>query len=166
MDKFTDQAPVTVNGVTLTLLDFQKVDANIPLASKPKGPLVNISDIEGTSDTPYTVTVLAYLPDNTLKPITNTSGLQLQGNQIYLNYYGTTQVQYISGLGVTETLNCRDFRVEFDCEEEANQFDLYYIQYTYQLDPGTPSVDAILVRDDDEDPETDRGTVTMPAKDE
>lgn len=154
--------PVTVNGVTLTLKDFRKFDTNIEAANKPTGPLVNMSGIEGGNGTPYTVTVLAYLPDNTLNPIENTSGLQLQGNQIYLNYYGINPVKVLNKQGGFDTLQGREFRVEFNCEEEASLFDLYYIQFTYQVISG-PSADVIWVRDEDEDPETDRGTVTMPA---
>ncbi|MCH2032736.1 MAG: hypothetical protein MK202_04365 [Tenacibaculum sp.] len=156
--------PVTVNGVTLTLKQFFKFDTNIPASNKPNGPLVNISDSEGANSTPYTVTVLAYLPDNSLNPVTNTSGLQLQGNEIYLNYYGINSVEMLNKDGNFETNQGREFRVEFNCTEQASQFDLYYIQFTYEVQQGQPSADVIWVRDEDEDPETDRGTVTVPAK--
>ncbi len=155
--------PVTVNGVTLTLKDFRKFDSNIAAANKPSGPLVNISGIEGNNNTPYTVTVLAYLPDNPLNPIENTSGLQLQGNEIYLNYYGINPVKVLNRTGTFDTVEGREFRVEFNCAEETTQFDLYYIQFTYQIQQGGASADVIWVRDEDEDPETDRGTVTGPA---
>ncbi|WP_132794846.1 hypothetical protein [Tenacibaculum skagerrakense] len=157
--------PVSTNGVTLTLVDFKKFNnANIDAQYRATGPLVNISGAEGGSATPYTVTVLAYIPSNQqLKPVDNTSGLSLQGNQIYLNYYGATNMQILNKQGGWDTVSCRDFRVEFNCNEQASQYDLYYIQFTYQLDSGTPSVDAICVRDQDDDPETDRGTVTRPS---
>ncbi|WP_299108762.1 hypothetical protein [uncultured Tenacibaculum sp.] len=157
--------PVTVNGVTLTLKDFRKFDTNIDAANKPTGPLINMSGAEGGNDTPYTVTVLAYLPDNPLNPLENTSGLQLQGNQIYLNYYGINPVKVLNKQGGSDTLQGREFRVEFNCEEEASLFDLYYIQFTYQVISGA-SADVIWVRDQNDDPETDRGTVTTPMEDE
>lgn len=155
---------VTVNGttVTLTLKDFKKFDTNIAAANKPKGPLVNISGIEGNNNTPYTVTVLAYLPDNPLNPVDNTSGLKMPNFDIYLNYYGINPVKVLNKQGEFDTLQGREFRVEFNCAEEASLFDLYYIQFTYQVDAGG-SADVIWVRDEDEDPETDRGTVTTPA---
>ena len=154
--------PVTINGVTLTLLDFRKFDTNIDADNKPTGPLVNISGMEGHNDTPYTVTVLAYLPDNPLQPVENTNGIPLQGNQIYLNYYGINPVKISNKQGGTETVDGREFRVEFNCDEVADKFDLYYVQFTYKVEEGA-SADVIWVRDEDDDPETDRGTVTMPS---
>lgn len=153
----------TTNGVTLNLVQFLEFDTNIAAANKPSGPLVNISEVEGGNDTPYMLTVLAYLPSNTLNPVTNTSGLQLKGDTIYLNYYGITPTTILKKDGTTGTIQCRDFRVEFNCEEETTEYDLYYVQFTYQINDGT-SADATLVRDEDEDPETDRGTVTTPVK--
>lgn len=159
--------PVNVNGVTLTLKDFRKFDTNISVDNVPTGPLVNMSrDESGNSTTPNTVTVLAYLPDNTLNPVDNTNGLQLQGNEIYLNYYGVTPTQILNKDGGYDTVSCRDFRVEFNCDEVASQYDLYYVQFAYQLDEGTPSVDMILVRSENDDPRTDRGTVTGPISDD
>ncbi|WP_028890058.1 hypothetical protein [Tenacibaculum ovolyticum] len=151
----------TINGVTLNLVQFLEFDTNIPAANKPSGPLVNISDVEGGNNTPYTLTVLAYLPSNTLNQVENTTGLALKEDLIYLDYYGITDVNVLNKEGNTITIQCRDFRVEFNCEEEATEYDLYYVQFTYQINDGS-SADAVLLRDDDEDPETDRGTVTTP----
>ena len=151
----------TINGVTLTLNKFEKFVTNIPAANKPTGPLVNISGAEGNNNTPYTVTVLAYLPDNTLNRVENTSGLQLQGDEIYLNYYGINPVKVLNKEGGFDIVQGREFRVEFNCDEVADNFDLYYIQFTYEVNQGA-SADVIWVRDEDEDPDTDRGTVTMP----
>lgn len=151
----------TINGVTLNLVQFLEFDTNIPAANKPSGPLVNISGVEGGNSTPYTLTVLAYLPSNTLDPVENTTGLALKENLIYLDYYGITAVNVLDKNGNSNTIQCRDFRVEFNCKEETTVYDLYYVQFTYQINDGS-SADATLVRDEDEDPETDRGTVTMP----
>ena len=154
---------VTTNGVTLKLVQFLEFDTNIPAENKPSGPLVNVSEAENGNNIPYTLTVLAYLPSNTLNPVENTNGLSLKGDTIYLNYYGITPVEILNKEGSTNTIKCRDFRVEFNCTEETTEFDLYYIQFTYQINDGS-SADAILLRDEDEDPETDRGTVTVPVK--
>lgn len=155
---------VTTNGLTLELVDFFEFDTNIPSANKPSGPLVNISDVEGGNATPYKITVLAYLPSgNTLNPVENTSGLPLQGNEIYLNYYGIQPVEILNKQGGTDTIECRDFQVEFNCDETATEYDLYYVQFTYKIEDSS-SADAVLVRDTDEDPRTDRGTVTTPIK--
>lgn len=51
----------------MTLKDFRKFDTNISSENVPKGPLVNMSGFEGSKGTPFTVTVLAYLPDNPLQ---------------------------------------------------------------------------------------------------
>ncbi|MDX8554595.1 hypothetical protein MK851_13305 [Tenacibaculum sp. 1B UA] len=167
--------PVNVNGVTLTLKDFRKFDTNISVDNIPKGPLVNMSGLEGSTSNPFTVTVLAYLPDNPLKPIENTTGLQLQGNEIYLNYYGIIPVQIPNKEGGYNMVSCRDFRVDFNCDQVASQYDLYYIEYIYELEEGTELADMILVRNNNtnpilknvnEGPITDRGTVTAPAETE
>lgn len=152
---------VITNGVTLSLVQFLEFDTNIPAANKPSGPLVNISDVRGGNDTPYTMTVLAYLPSNKLNPVVNINGIALKDNTIYLNYYGITSTTILKKDGTTGTIQCRDFRVEFNCAEETTEYDLYYVQFTYQINDGS-SADATLVRDEDEDPETDRGTVTTP----
>lgn len=154
---------VTTNGVTLELVKFLEFDTNILKANKPSGPLVNISNVEGGNTTPYKITVLAYLPNNPLNPVTNTSGLPLQGNEIYLNYYGINDVEVLNKQGGVNTIKGREFRVEFNCEEEATEYDLYYIQFTYQINDES-SADVLWVRDDDEDPETDRGTIVTPVK--
>ncbi|CAM1358534.1 conserved hypothetical protein [Tenacibaculum sediminilitoris] len=154
--------PVNVNGVTLTLKDFKKLNMNINAGEIASGPLTNISSNENSGASDYTVTTVAYIPSNKLNPVTNQNGLQLQKDEIYLNYYGVKQVKVLDKNGSTVTYLCRDFRVEFNCDEEASQYDLYYVQFTYVLEAGTEPVDMIFVRDDNEDPETDRGTVTGP----
>lgn len=151
---------VTVNGLTLELVDFFEFDTNIPSANKPSGPLVNISDVEGGNNTPYKITVLAYLPNNPLNPVQNKSGLPVKDDTIYLDYYGIKPVEILNKQGGTDTIQCRDFQVEFNCLEETSVYDLYYIQFTYKIEDGS-SADAVLVRDTNEDPETDRGTVTV-----
>lgn len=158
--------PVSVNGLTLTLKDFEKLSTSISAADIATGPLVHMSTPEEGANE-YTVTVLAYVPSKQLLnpiPQENRTGLPLKGKKIYLNYIGTIDVEAFdkaSG-GSTQKL-CRDFLVEFNCNEEAPEFDLYYIQFTYAVNAGTDSVDAILVRDRDDDPELSRGTLTNPS---
>ncbi|CAM1343594.1 hypothetical protein [Tenacibaculum amylolyticum] len=158
------------NQITLTLRDFKKFDTNIPAANKPSGPLVNVSDIESGAYNPYTVTVLAYLPgDQVLKPVELgddvVNSISLDNNLIYLTYYGVEVVTVTDRNQNRQLVDCRKFCVEYDCNDEAQVYDLYYIQFDYQLNPKTLPVDAILVKDKDDDPETDRGTVTMPETD-
>ncbi|MCT4699360.1 hypothetical protein [Tenacibaculum haliotis] len=159
---------ITTNGVTLTLIKFEKFETNIPVENKPTGPLVNISGAEGNNNTPYAVTVLAYLPDTTiLSPINNTTGLQLQGNEIYLNYYGINPVSILNKQGGGDIVQGRDFRIDFNIEEVAANFDLYYVQFTYKVEEKGASADVIWVRDENEsngvgDERGSRGTITTP----
>ena len=158
----------TTNQIALTLKDFKVFDTNIPAENKPEGPLVNMSDLETGIENPYTVTVLAYLPSNQLNSVCFSpeviNKLELIKKDIYLTYYGVKVVTTLDRNQNRQLVDCRDFRVEFNCKEVADTYDLYYIQFEYQLLEDTLPVDAIIVRDDDEDPELDRGTVTMPAK--
>lgn len=156
------------NQITLTLRDFKKFDTDIPAENKPSGPLVNVSDKESGTHNPYRVTVLAYLPgDQVFKPVELgddvVNSISLMDNLIYLTYYGVEVVTVTDRNQNRQLVDCRNFCVEYDCDDEAQVYDLYYIQFDYQLDPETLPVDAILVCDRDDDPETDRGTVTMPA---
>lgn len=62
--------------------------------------------------------------------------------------------------------------MDFNCKKEASHFDLYYLKFTYQLEEGAELADMIYVRDNNtnpilgdvnDDPVTERGTVTTPA---
>ncbi len=156
--------------ITLEKIEFEKLKEGISFKDKPQGPLVNMSDVETGNHEPFIVTILAYLPNNTLHEVCFSPSvidkLELKKNYIYLTYYGVKVVTYLDRNDNRQLIDCRDFRVEYNCKEKSEFFDLYYIQFKYQLASDTLPVDAIIVRDDDEDPETDRGTVTMPAKDD
>jgi len=153
-------------GIEVELIRFDKFDADIPASEVPSGPLVSMSDIVTTSlPNHYTVTVLAYLPSGkTFKKVDETkkNGVSLKEEIIYLNYYGATVVTTVDRNGNRDLSLCRDFRIEYNCEEGADEFDVYYLQFNYALDAGALSVDSILVREVNDDPETDRGTVTTP----
>lgn len=157
---------VSVNGLTLTLKDYVKLKTSICANDIATGPLVHMSTPE-EGDNEYTVTVLAYVPSKQiLNPVCqeNRTGLQLKGNKLYLNYIGPIDVEaFDNANGQPSNKVCRDFLVEFNCNEEATEYDLHYIQFTYSVDKGTDFVDAILVRDRDDDPKTSRGTLTAPS---
>ena len=157
---------VPVNGLTLTLKDYEKLKTSIAAADIATGPLVHMSTPE-EGDNEYTVTVLAYVPSGkTLNPIpqANRTGLSLNGNKLYLNYVGPINVESFDKADGSFTQKvCRDFLVEFNCDEDAVSFDLHYIQFTYSVNEGTNSVDAILVRDLNDDPRTSRGTIANPS---
>ncbi len=156
--------------ISFKLKDFEKLKEGILFENKPKGPLVNMSDVEKGSYKPFMVTILAYLPSNELNKVCLSpdviNKLELLKNYIYLTYYGVKVVTTTDRNGNRQLVDCRDFRVEFNCKEIAETYDLYYIQFEYQLVGETLPVDAIIVRDDDEDPELDRGTVTTPVLDD
>jgi len=158
--------PVSVNGLTLTLNDYEKLKTSIAAADIATGPLVHMSTPE-EGDNEYTVTVLAYVPSGKiLNPIpqANRTGLPLKGNKVYLNYVGIIDVESFDNADGSSTQKvCRDFLVEFNCDEDAASYDLHYIQFTYSVNEGTDSVDAILVRDLNDDPRTSRGTVAAPS---
>lgn len=157
---------VSVNGLTLTLNDYEKLKTSIAAADIATGPLVHMSTPE-EGENEYTVTVLAYVPSKQILnpvPQENRKGLQLNGNKLYLNYVGPIDVEsFDNANGQPSNKVCRNFLVEFNCLEEASEYDLHYIQFTYSVDAGTDSVDAILVRDRDDDPQTSRGTYTVPS---
>jgi len=157
-------------GIELQLVSFDKFNANIPATDVPSGPLVSMSDLkEQGSQSYYTVTILAYLPSGKVFNDVNEgkmNGVSLLGNKIYLNYYGVTVATSLDRNENRELSQCRDFRIEYNCEEGAKEFDVFYLQFNYSLDRGTLSADAVLVREVNDDPDTDRGTRTTPATSE
>lgn len=160
---------VTTNGLALTLINAFPMGETIPAAQRALGPMVNVSEVKGRTNTPYLVTVMAYVPANqTLQPIpeSNRTGLALNDAEtLYLNYEGVTISTYTDRNGNRQITDCRNFIVEYNCDETAEAYQLYYIQFEYALFNSTNLVNSVMVRDQNDDPETDRGTVTMPADD-
>lgn len=164
MDNAVNTQELTITLDTSATQDLNvKIDANY-IAS---GPLVNIASNTNGGVTSYTVTVLAYIPSETLNDVNPSAGLvqsvPIKGNKIQMNYYGASTVTVTDASGTPQTRTCRDFRIEFNANEGAKKFDLYHIQFTYSIPEGTEPVDVIYVREQNDDPETDRGTVTGPA---
>ncbi|WP_075342233.1 hypothetical protein [Tenacibaculum agarivorans] len=160
---------VKVDGVTMNLLDFRKV-GSLPATqcTIPSGPLTNsMGPYKFDNKEIYVVTVLAYIPDNELETkVKDKSGLVLIKDKLYLNYKGVKDVTIILADGKQQELTSRNFVVEYDCDENTDNYIIYQIRFAYNLDEGTDPVDVIFVQDKDDDPETDRGTVTTPAKDD
>ena len=141
------------------------------------GPLVNMylattGDYKGK----YIVTVLAYLPSkptkqfNNVKVSPNTEGisLDLEGleKKVYLTYNGVKVITTRDRNDNRQLVDCRDFAFEYNCAEDATEFNLCHFQFTYSLDSGTDSVDSILVRDINDDPRFSRGTVVTVSDDD
>ncbi|WP_346882194.1 hypothetical protein [uncultured Algibacter sp.] len=156
---------ITIAGLSLSTKFCHKINKEqIKSIYISEEPLTTIykSQQEGA----YTVNIVAYVPTSlkNLKDINLGSGIFLNEEKtLFLNYNGVsnvnTSVQKTNDSGV---LLCREFNVEYDCDDQVlENYNLYHIQFDYKLLPKKfQSVEAIIVKLINEDPVTDRGTVT------
>lgn len=156
---------VKIAGLDFELIFCNKVNGEpIKLASVPRKSAANV--YPGYSVNSYIVNIYVTIPQK-LKPLDGTeqSGLYLMKNNddniLFLQYNGIRRVgSSIDSSG--NMLNCRDFNVIFN-EDDPNPtlFDLYHIQVKYTIDSqASLSAEAIYVTLTNEDPETERGTIT------
>ncbi|GAA4271037.1 hypothetical protein U6A24_03985 [Aquimarina gracilis] len=160
---------ITIAGISFTLNFCHKTnDTPIPSNFISKQPIANIYKSSISSDLKkYIVNIVAHLPENlqSLADLNLSSGLFLNEDKtIFFNYSGVSKVTTAVDKSDNGVLLCREFNIEYDCEDEHEQiknYNLYHIQFEYELLPKSfQSVEAIIVHDINEDPETDRGTVT------
>lgn len=155
-----------IAGVNITINFCKKVNGEpIDNLYRSKEPSVSIykSENEGA----FTVNIMAFLPTK-LKELpeeTLNSGLILEDTHkkpsLFLSYNGVVEVGTSVDKG-GDLLLCREFNVEYDSTEKmVEQYHLYHIQFEYKLaSVKFQSVEAIIVKLVNEDPETDRGTVS------
>ncbi len=155
---------VELNGVVMELINYSRLQETISANEMADGPSVNISSPENRgNDDSYTITVLTYLPKAQLSQIENTSGIKLEDN-VYLNYNGINPVKILGKDNKYTTVQGREFRFDYRCDiKNVEEYFLCYLQFAYTI-KDSQYADVIWVRDENEDPETDRGTVTVPAK--
>ncbi|CAM1358947.1 hypothetical protein [Tenacibaculum xiamenense] len=157
---------VESKSITMKLNTYSKLNEKIKASKVADGPSVNISQPENIENkNSYKVTVLTYLPDAVLSKVENNEGLELDKEFVYLNYVGINPVQFMGKDGKYTTLQGREFRFDYNCEVEKDKIKEYflcYLQFSYTINDNQYA-DVIWVRDENEDPETDRGTVTGPS---
>ena len=164
------KSTTTIAGLSIAIKFCHKIN-NEPIKSvyTSEEPLVTIYDNQNSNT--YTVNLAVHIPED-LEPMDEldlSGGLFLDENkELFLSYNGVrnvdTSVYKSQDAG---TLLCRDFAVEYDSKEQiVENYNLYFVQFDYKLLPiNFQSVEAIIVKLVDEDPETDRGTVTTVRKD-
>lgn len=156
---------VTIAGVSITLNFCKKINETpIPSDFRSKQPIVNI--YKNTTDQDiYVVNIVSYLPES-LKALTDmdlNSGLILNKDAtLFLSYTGVNIIKTSINKPDNGALLCREFNILYDFEDTYSEnYNLYHIQFDYKLlSTNFQSVEAIIVHDINEDPETDRGTVT------
>ncbi|UOB18327.1 hypothetical protein [Abyssalbus ytuae] len=158
---------ITSASVSITEVFCKKMSENIPSRFVSALPMVSIHRIEKSLNT-YRVNITTYLPSN-ITPLTDSwvkelnlnSGLFLDEKKIYLSYKGVRKIDTLITKAQSEqSIFCRRFDVEYYTTEKVDDHSLYHIQFNYKLPPNSQLADAIIVINTNEDPETDRGTVT------
>lgn len=126
-------------------------------------PLVNIYAVEGKINT-YTVNIVTYIgaERNKLTAEQQENSVKIN-NQVALRYNQTVAEVNTE---IKPDVTCRDFQIIFDGPENQTEFNKVHIQFEYSYPENIESVEAIIVRDKDLDPRTDRGTVTTPIEPE
>jgi len=162
-----NNSSITLELVSKAILTTETVPSD-QVVNGP-GPSVNMYQ---RKDGKYIVTVLAYLPNFPITAFkvptnpTNVIGvsLELEGleDKVYLNYYGVETIVSTDRNDNRQLSDCRNFVFEYNCSEDATEFNLCRFQFTYSLASGTDSVDSIYVSDKNDDPRTSRGTKTSP----
>ena len=157
-------------GIALELINEGKVIGTISAAEKPVGPLVNIETITENGKNRYILTVVGFVKTEGLSKPDDISGIEILP-KIYLNYKGADKVNVVGANG-SEEKTCRLFVIEYNYKcpptfpESPNppitEYDMCMFKFSYALEEGTPGVEVIYIVDKNDDPETDRGTVTSP----
>ncbi len=154
----------------------EKLKRNVEISEIIVEPLANIyekkEDGEGIGD--YTVNILAYvakekhLEDLALSCSSFSVFKNEQGNNLLaIKYNGLVGVNtWINVENSNNQVYCRDFEIVYDAKEKKNinKFDLYLISFDYTLTKteniNNISAEAIIVRDENLDPDTSRGTIS------
>ncbi len=161
----------TIHGIEITVNFCNQINTSpIPYNEVSHGaPLANI--YENTSkDNTYTVNIVSHVPtsvnlDTPADPDEVVS-LDNDAGYLYLAYKGIQAVGTPINQG---NVNCRVFWFEFNSSVDTKnpppgtEFNLYHTQFDYTVESTGGSAEAIFVQERNDDPDTDRGTVTTPA---
>ena len=96
---------VSTARITINLNEAATRNLNVDLASDSiaEGPLVNVISKTKNGVTTYTVTILTYIPNETLNPVTISpdvvESVPLFSNKLYMNYYGASVVDTLDKNG-------------------------------------------------------------------
>ncbi|MDG1806238.1 hypothetical protein [Flavicella sp.] len=124
-------------------------------------PLVNIYLKDKNIPNTYIVNIVSYIGAEKRK---NLTPKQLQSGFPINKKVALRYNEKIANINteIKEGVTCRDFKIIYDAPEEQATFNKVEVQFEYTLLDNTAPVEAIIVRDKDLDPGTDRGTVTTP----
>lgn len=159
---------------------------NIPSIYTSEEPLTTISK-SSKCDHTYTVNIMAHIPSEltSLKHLNLHSGFNLKvinakqlkeddfnakdDKMLFLNYNGIESINTsIKKNQNNNSVICRSFNLIYDCENIIHKnYDLYHIKFDYKLTTtNQQSVEAVIVKLINEDPETSRGTVVTVKNDD
>ena len=161
----------SINGINIQVSFCNKINCQpLPLDQISKGaPLANVYPKEGVANT-YTVNIVSHVPTqlNIDTPPDPNLVVSLDNNAgyLYLAYNGIQAVNTPINQG---NVNCRVFWFEYNSPVDLDnppadtQYNLYHTQFDYTIEQAGGNAEAICVHERNDDPETDRGTVTTPA---
>jgi len=154
----------TIAGLSISTNFCHKINHK-PLIHKDTSEEPLVSIYQGKDDNTYHVSIITRIPVGLHTPNTIhvDSGLFLDKEKtLFLSYNGVKKVFTSVLKNNDDPLLCRNFTIEYDYKPATIEFyDLYQIQFDYHFtNKDFQSVEAIIVKIKDEDPRTDRGTVT------
>ncbi|WP_298547851.1 hypothetical protein [uncultured Aquimarina sp.] len=161
------------NKITIAGLEFEpkfckKINKDpIDVWEVSRIPLANIYNSEDSGT--YAVNIIIHIPVN-FKTIQNPNQSSFEliskdlKNKIYFSYNGVSTIETeISTVTDSDIILCRNFGIDYETynELEPMTYDLFHIKIHYSIKENYgQSVEAIIVHDNNLDPETSRGTVT------
>jgi hypothetical protein len=154
----------TIAGISITINFCRKINKEkIDLVYISQEPLATI--YKGQQEGTYTVNIITHIPTllKYLSGMNLGSGIFLNKEKdLFLNYNGVTNISTSIHNNDSGIILCRDFNIEYDCKDQViENYDMYHVQFNYKLlSEKIQSVEAIIVKLINEDPETSRGTVT------
>lgn len=128
-------------------------------------PLIKIENC--FKEKSYTVTIGTYLPNelNEIKESMCSSAFEVISKYLYIKYNGITNINTeITTKNIDEMVLCRDFDLIYDSKiSNSTKFCFYLIEFQYYFAKKEAfGAEAIIVKDENLDPRTTRGTVTTP----
>ncbi len=163
-----------IGGLLFVVKQFEKIGSEVLSDKLPmKMPLVNIQKVDHLSNS-YRCCVTAFVPSNldsldnetqSMLPLSSSENLI---DKLFLKYNGivkvVTGIDNNNGDGKSEEqltpISCRGFELVYSSSHTLS-YNVYYIVFDYTImEENAFHTDAIIIQDENIDPETSRGTVT------
>ncbi|GAA3625675.1 hypothetical protein [Flavivirga jejuensis] len=155
---------IEIAGINFKYICHEKFDLSESIiGTPPYDPLIKVENT--LEENKYIVTVGSYIPYSLDVVTMPSSSLEIIENYIYIKYNGNTNVNtLIPTTNPNGKVICRDFNIVYESKPDSTKFCFYLITFEYTfVFQNALQVEAVIIRDENLDPETSRGTVSTPS---